>query len=335
MHKGYVAAAACAAAFLMLAPAAAQAQTLTADTKGEVVFEAPTYGTVAELQSDKPWGMGKASLYIWLPEGAGPFPAVMVSHTVGGWNEQVEGAAVKLLLAEGYAVAGLDHFGPRGIKPPLKPGTFSTPAAASDALIALKLLATHPKIDKNKIGILGFSMGGTAAQLSAYEFLAARHAGEGGPRFAAHVSLYGTAIAVAMNGEKTMTGAPLLLLVAGKDETSPVQKVEQIAALVRAVQPAARLETVVYADAHHAWNNPRATQVTPGGYHSGACPFFDVGRELGMIALDGSRQAYTPQAAAACTRAGGQYTMLYDEKTTQQANAKMLAFLAKHLKGGG
>ncbi|HEX6957930.1 MAG TPA: dienelactone hydrolase family protein [Ferrovibrio sp.] len=330
MRKSICAAGA-AAAFLLFAPVPAGAQPLNADSKGNVVFAAPTYASIVEMHADKASAAGKAAIYIWLPDGAGPFPAVMISHTVGGWNDAVEGAAAKLLLAQGYAVAGLDHFGPRGLKPPLGKG-FSTATAASDALLALKLLATHPKIDNSRIGIVGYSMGGVAAQLSAYEYLAARYAGEGGPRFAAHVSVYGTSLGLALDGARTMTGAPLLMLVAGKDETAPVRKMEQMVALVKAAQPAARIEMVVYPDAHHAWNNPALSRPTEGGFHSGSCPIFDLGRAFGAIAADGSRQAFAPQAAVACTRAGGKYTMLHDAKTAQQADAAMLAFLARHLK---
>lgn len=332
MRKFIVAAGLLAAAFFSGAEQTS-AQALTAESKGSITFDAPTYGTVVEMHADKPGAMGKAAFFLSLPDGAGPFPAVMISHTVGGWSDLVEGAAVKMLLAQGYAVAALDHFGPRGIKPPLKPGVFSTPAATSDALLGLKLLATHPRIDPKRIALVGYSMGGTAAQLAAYEFLAERHAGAGGPRFAAHVSQYGTLVAVAMNGPKTMTGAPVLLLAGGKDETSPAAKLQQIIALVQAVQPAAPIELVTYPGAHHAWNNPRMTRQQAGGFHSGACPLFDLGARFGMIAADGSRQDYSPQAAVACTRAGGKYTMMYDEAATKQADAAMLAFLAKHLKG--
>lgn len=313
----------------------ASAQSLTRESKGQLEFSAPTFGTVEQLQADKPYNTGKVGMTLSLPDGAGPFPAVIISHTVGGWDDLLEGAVTKALLAQGYAVAGLDHFGLRGIKPPLRPGTYSTPAAAVDALLALKLLATHPLIDRNRIGIVGFSMGGAAAQLSAYEVLAARYAGAGGPRFAAHVSVYGTMIAVAMDGAHTVTGAPILFLVGGKDETSPLAKVKQVISLVKAAQPDAVIEMMVFPDAHHAWDSPRMHPVQQGGYHSGACPLFDVGREMGMIAADGSRKAYSAKDAVACTRAGGTYTMLYNEQVKQAADAQMYAFLAKYLKHSG
>jgi dienelactone hydrolase len=66
----------------------------------------------------------------------------------------------------------------------------ASPAAdVAGALAALRLLATHPSIDPSRIGVIGFSRGGSAAINSALEPI--RHAIINEDlRFAAHVALY-------------------------------------------------------------------------------------------------------------------------------------------------
>ena len=54
---------------------------------------------------------------------------------------------------------------------------------------ALEFLARHPRIDGNRIGIMGFSWGGNVAVLANFDELAKEYA-SGRRRFAAHLALY-------------------------------------------------------------------------------------------------------------------------------------------------
>jgi dienelactone hydrolase len=65
----------------------------------------------------------------------------------------------------------------------------NTMAMAADALNALKLLATHPRIDPRRIAVMGFAKGGNVALYTALEPV--RRAVIGSElRFAAHISFY-------------------------------------------------------------------------------------------------------------------------------------------------
>lgn len=319
------------AAFFPLIAGGAIAQTLTAESSGKIEFAVPNFGNFGDFYKNTPTETGKAAIDIQLPNGTGPFPAVIISHTVGGFQPEVEGDAMRRLLAAGYAVGALDHFAPRGLRE-ASGGGFTTAAAASDALIALRLLATHPRIDPKRIAMIGFSMGGQAAQNAAYEPIRHRFAGDA--RFAAHVSFYGPCSSLALDGARTMTGAPVLLLFGGKDETTTRERCGQIEALVRAAQPDAPLRAIWYPEAYHAWNNRKVSSVRffPQHRSTRACPLIDYGATFGFIDANDQRQPFTPKVFVECIKLGAGYSMGYDAGVTEQSWHDALAFLNQHLK---
>lgn len=97
------------------------------------------------------------------PEGAGPFPAVVLLHTCGGvsghmtrWAAQLKGA--------GYASVIVDSFTPRGRAacsiPHYYPATLDQ--VTEDAFAALEYLQGRPDIHADRIAVLGFSYGASA-----------------------------------------------------------------------------------------------------------------------------------------------------------------------------
>jgi dienelactone hydrolase len=129
--------------------------------------------------------------HLFLPPGTDKVPAVLLVHGSGGiyramleyWPQRFNGA--------GYAVLAMDSFGPRGVKSTAEDQS-QVPFAAdmADAFAALKLLATHPRIDAGRIAIMGFSRGGLATWRTAVERVIAGQKLPGGLRFAAHVPFY-------------------------------------------------------------------------------------------------------------------------------------------------
>lgn len=116
------------------------------------------------------------------PDSAGKVPAVVLIHSAGGYDHahyEFYGAALR---QAGIATLGLILF--------RVPSRTHLPAdLVPHAFGALKYLATHPRIDPDRIGITGFSLGGILAMYTASSMLAAEHLGTG-PRFAAHVPVY-------------------------------------------------------------------------------------------------------------------------------------------------
>lgn len=99
-----------------------------------------------------------------LPDGPGPFPAVLMLHGLGSSRDEVGGilADAALALADaGIASLRIDF---RGFgKSDGDTGAFTLERQNQDAQIALRALAATRGIDAGRLGVTGFSFGGAAA----------------------------------------------------------------------------------------------------------------------------------------------------------------------------
>jgi dienelactone hydrolase len=99
-----------------------------------------------------------------MPEGTGPFPAVVLVHGSG------EDAATQFfysgdfLAANGVATLIFDK---RGTGSSEGRFTFDFDQLARDAIAAVETLADHPMVDTDRIGLCGYSQGGWIAPLAA------------------------------------------------------------------------------------------------------------------------------------------------------------------------
>jgi dienelactone hydrolase len=134
---------------------------------------------------------------LYLPtKASAPLPALVLMHGSGGL-EGPTGTNIRkwagTFAGWGTAALVVDSFGPRGIK---ETGSnqeqLSGWADDADALAALKVLAADPRIDKNRIGIVGWSRGGTAALNTALEAVRKSIITDD-RKFALHVVFYGSA----------------------------------------------------------------------------------------------------------------------------------------------
>jgi carboxymethylenebutenolidase len=112
--------------------------------------------------------------YLSLPETGGPHPAVIVIPAVFGLNAYIKDIT-RRLASEGLAGLGLDFYSREGTPLDLsnRERIFAALASlpdervVSDVLAAVDYLAGLPEIDGERIGTLGFCIGGT------YSFMAA------------------------------------------------------------------------------------------------------------------------------------------------------------------
>ena len=169
---------------------------------------------------------------LYAPEGAGPFPAVVLSHTCSGLQQHVFEWAQRFLRA-GYVVLVADHLGPRGLGNNCPPNNrVSVIQYAEDDVAAMKHLRALPFVDGKRIVEVGFSYGGMAAlRLASEKF---RKNFVGNERFAAVVSFYPWCNRQGGAGYQDHqwnfyddTTTPLLVLIGADDDSDPRSCIEQ------------------------------------------------------------------------------------------------------------
>jgi len=124
---------------------------------------------------------------LYAPEGAGPFPAAVLSHPCGPLRQHMFEWAWRFLAA-GYAVLVVDHLGPRAMKTNCVDFSVSVTEYAQDDVAAMRHLRSLPLVNANRIVQMGFSYGAMAGLRAASKGFRAKHLG--GERFAAIISVY-------------------------------------------------------------------------------------------------------------------------------------------------
>jgi dienelactone hydrolase len=98
--------------------------------------------------------------YMAKPDGAGPFPVVVVLHGCAGMHEATRQRLADELVGWGYVALFVDSYATRGIDHAC---TSSAPATflmrRSDAYGALVFLARQAFVDPHRVAVVGFSAG--------------------------------------------------------------------------------------------------------------------------------------------------------------------------------
>lgn len=169
-----------------------------------------------------------------LPKGAGPFPALVLKAGSGGLGGPT-GANVRkwAQIFKGWGVAALvvDSFGPRGItETATNQAQLSAWADVADALSALKVLAADARIDKTRIGIIGWSRGGSVAMNTALEVVRKSVVDAPDLKFAAHIVFYGAA--EVQYRDRATDGSPMMFFHGESDNYVPIGPAREFAAWV-------------------------------------------------------------------------------------------------------
>ena len=268
-----------------------------------------------------------------LPEAAGRVPAMIIQHGSGGVAAEREGRYAREMVNLGVAALVIDSFKSRGIASTvIDQAQVSAQEMAEDAFAALKLLATHPRIASDRIGILGFSKGGSVALLTALERRAKRALPDG-LRFALHVSLYPSCDSQYFRPKSTR--APIYLLLGGADTYAGVGPCQEYATALKA--EGAAIEVTVYPGAAHGFDTQRSYRV-PNGENWSRCVFLEQPdgswreRTSGVVTHDSSGQrieAEYRRALAVCRSNGVSGGPNAAART--KAMAALKSYLHKHL----
>lgn len=183
-------------------------------------------------------------------------PAVVILHGSSGVNPG-EMVWAQRMNSMGFASFVVDSFTGRGVSNTEADQTqLSMTAGVADAYFALRLLAADPRIDKRKISVMGFSRGGIAALYSALEPFR-RAVIEDDLHFAAHIAFYpGCGIHYT---SAHLDGAPILMLLGGKDNYTPAAPCATYADDLR--RQGAQVTLKTYPDAYHGFDRPTRLHV--------------------------------------------------------------------------
>ncbi len=224
--------------------------TLRDGTQGRVSFVSSTIG-LSDIQDGAAVGTPVTiSGDLILPKGrSGTLPAAILLHGSDGLSDHQYRYAES--LAEwGIAAFVLDSFKPRGVETTVGDQDAVSPySMLADAYAALALLATHPRIDPDRIALIGWSKGGLVADWASRKRLQKRLARQG-RRFAAHAAFYPWC------GEQdfktALTGAPMLYLLGQEDDWSGSQACVDYAE--RLTKSGYEAHSIVYANAAHGFD---------------------------------------------------------------------------------
>ena len=148
---------------------------------------------------------------LYTPAGKGPFPALVVIHEWWGLNDWVKEQASKL-SDEGYETLAIDLYRGKVATTPEEAHEIMRGVpedrASRDLRAALEFLESQPDVKKDRIGSIGWCMGGGYSLEVALA----------GPTLAADVINYGHLAADAASLKKI--SAPVLGIFGGQDRAS-------------------------------------------------------------------------------------------------------------------
>jgi dienelactone hydrolase len=215
---------------------------------------------------------------IYRPEGAGPFPFVVLLHGCGGlyheamWKTWVTPWA-ELFRTQGIGTAVVDSFTPRGVDQVCTRNVAGWAVRrADDAYSVRGWLAEQPYVDATRIAVMGMSNGGRTVLAAMRTTLKHPHP------FVAGVALYPGC----QTDVRSTFYAPLLVLIGSADIVTPAHFCEEM----KRAQPesAPRLDLVIFPGGPHTFDM-RLPDRTVLGMRLGYDPEADAGARRQVIAF--------------------------------------------------
>jgi dienelactone hydrolase len=253
--------------------------------------------------------------------GTDRLPAVVLVHGSGGVGFN-SGMWVDDLNKAGFATFVTDSFTGRGIT-----NTFTDQSQLSsytmmnDAFAALAVLAKHPRIDPDKIAVMGFSKGAIPSVYASMNRFQNAYASEGAT-FAAYIGFY-TPCNIALIDDEKVSAKPIRLYHGIADDWVPVGPCRDYVARLK--KAGANIDLVEYPGAAHAFDDqsiPGTCQL-PQAVTARKCRFEE--KPLGAIINGDTGQPATPSDP--CIERG--VTIAYNAEATNAARKDVIEFLTK------
>jgi dienelactone hydrolase len=257
-----------------------------------------------------------------LPPGTGRVPAVVVTHGCTGFTgaETYWGSH---LVQLGVATFLVNSFAGRNI-PRCTGHTISIASVLTDVYRARELLAAHPRIDPERIALMGFSFGGRTALWASQVRFQGRY--DPGPsRFAAYLAFYPTNCHITLVDEDRVNDVPIRIFHGAADDATRLDRCKEYVGRLR--QAGVDMTLFEYAGAKHWFDNADLTnrQTATGVLNFSNCTFVEVD---GRIIDAGTGEPAGMKSP--CVVAEG--TFGYSPDAHRQASADVQGFLKVLLK---
>ena len=313
-------------AALAVLAAALAAGTVQAQQRETISFESRQKGQPVRVTAEIYW-----------PAATGPVPALVIHHGSGGVSDSREGRFAREIVAMGVAAVVIDSFKPRGVNSTVQDQSAVTGQDFNlDALMALKALGGNSRIDRSRIGITGFSKGGTSALMAAHERQVVAAGIPAGLRYALHVPFYPSCSA--QYYQPQTTGAPIYMLLGGADTYVGFEPCQTYAGALQAA--GGRAEVTVFPGAMHGFDGGRA-YFEPRGENYAKCVFqqqangswIERASSVMTIGTDGRPiQGALAKALAVCRTLG--VSGGPNDAAARQSMEDLKSYVRRHLQGG-
>jgi dienelactone hydrolase len=224
-----------------------------------------------------------------IARGAGRLPVVMLMHGSGGMGPNIE------MWSEEFNAMGVSTFALDGFT-----GRSLTSISANQALLgrlnfildiyrALDILAKHPRVDPERIVLMGFSRGGQAALYASLKRFH-RMWNKSGVQFAAYIPFYPDCATTYMS-DTDVADRPIRVFQGTADDYNPIAPCKAFVARLRAAGH--DVELTEYPNVWHAFDNPlgKALYISKGGQTVRHC---SIREELeGLLINAATKQPFT------------------------------------------
>jgi dienelactone hydrolase len=260
-----------------------------------------------------------------IAQGSGRLPVVVMQHGSGGMGANVEMWS-REFNAMGVSTLALDGFTGRGL----------TEVSTNQALLgrlnfildiyrSLDVLARHPRVDPQRVILMGFSRGGQAvlyASLKRFQHMWNRS----GVEFAAYIPFYPDC-ATTFISDVDIADRPVRMFGGTPDDYNPIALCKPYVARLKAAGH--DVELTEYPNAPHSFDNPLGAQPAAASPNSQSVRNCTIREETtGVLVNANTKEPFS--YADACVARGPH--MGYDPEATAQVKEAVEGFVRRVLK---
>jgi dienelactone hydrolase len=185
--------------------------------------------------------------------GNGKLPVVIVLHGTGGIGGSITDWERELNVM-GIATFRIDSYSGRGLTTTFADqDQFGRLNLMFDAWRAFELLEKHPRVDPDRIALMGFSLGGQATLVAAAKRFQSMYGAASGREFAAYVPFY-PQCNIRYKHDDVLSQRPVRIFHGEADDWAPIAPCRTYAE--QAQKKGADLTLTEYPNAHHVFDWP-------------------------------------------------------------------------------